>query len=227
MNFQVVTLFPERYSSYAEYGLPARAAKKGLFTIRTALLRDFADPGRPGRVDDTPYGGGPGMVVQPGPIDRALESFPDRYPVVLMTPRGQLLGQEKVREFAGLKGLTIVSGYYEGVDERVGEHLVDQQISIGRFVLGSGDLAALCLIEAVSRLIPGYMGKEESGVEESEENGLLEYPQYTRPAVYRGWKVPDILLSGDHGRVRQWRMDQSLEATRKRSEQDGKEKSNS
>ncbi|MEQ9364876.1 MAG: tRNA (guanosine(37)-N1)-methyltransferase TrmD, partial [Leptospirales bacterium] len=136
-------------------------------------LRDFADPGRKGRVDETPYGGGPGMVLQPGPIDRGLQSMPEKYPVALMTPRGELLGQRRVREFAGMRGLTIVCGYYEGVDERVAEHLVDYQVSIGEFVLGSGDLAALCLIEAVTRLLPGYMGSADSHRVESYESATM------------------------------------------------------
>lgn len=222
MNFQILTLFPERYHSYVESGLPGKAHAQGLFQLHPVQLRDFADPERKGRVDDMPYGGGPGMVLQPGPIDRGLQSMPEKFPVVLMTPRGELLGQRRVREFAGMQGLTIVCGYYEGVDERVAQHLVDYQVSIGEFVLGSGDLAALCLIEAVTRLLPGYMGSAEShrvesydnaGIGEDEAAGWREYPQYTRPAEYNGWSVPDVLLEGHHKKIADWRREQGRRIT--------------
>jgi tRNA (guanine37-N1)-methyltransferase len=222
MNFQVLTLFPERYHSYVESGLPGKAYARGLFKVHPVLLRDFADPGRKGRVDDAPYGGGPGMILQPGPIDRALAALPARYPVVLLTPRGELLKQGLVRRFAGMEGLTLVCGYYEGVDERVARYLVDYQVSIGEFVLGSGDLAALCLIEAVTRLLPGYMGGAEShrveSFEQSEDDDAirLEYPQYTRPADYRGQTVPDVLLEGHHGKIAEWRLEQSRRITEQR-----------
>ncbi len=204
-NFQIITLFPERYSSYVESGLPARAYKKDLFRLNTFLLRDFADERRKGRVDDEPYGGGPGMILQVGPVEKALASLPEKFPVVLFTPRGELLNQKKVKQFSKEIGLILIPGYYEGIDERVAENLVDHQVSIGEFVLGSGDLAALCLIESITRLLPGYMGCSDSEVMESNEDGLLEYPQYTRPPEYNGWKVPDILLSGDHEKIRLWR----------------------
>lgn len=216
MIFQILTIFPERYSNYIESGLPARAIKKGLFEIHTAQLREYADSNRPGRIDDTPYGGGPGMIVQVGPVDRALSSLPHKFPRVLFTPRGAKLNQRMVRSFLELPGLTMIPGFYEGVDERVAEHLCDFQISIGEFVLNTGDLAALCLIEAITRLIPGYMGSAESHKEESNENGLLEYPQYTRPFEYRGWKIPEILISGDHAKIAEWRRQKSHEITEKR-----------
>ena len=210
MNFQVITLFPERYSAYLESGLPHKAHKKGLFDILPVQLRDYADPRRNGRVDDTPFGGGPGMILEIGPVQRALDALPKHHPVALMTPRGERLRQERVAELARLPGLTLICGFYEGVDNRVAEHLVDYQISLGDFVLGSGDLAALCLIEAVTRLLPGYMGSAESLVEESNEAGVLEYPQYTRPAEFNGWNVPDVLLSGNHKKIAEWRKEQSL-----------------
>ncbi|MCR9144540.1 MAG: tRNA (guanosine(37)-N1)-methyltransferase TrmD [bacterium] len=229
MNIQILTLFPERYHTYVESGLPQKATARNLFRLHPVQLRDFAEPERKGRVDDAPYGGGPGMVLQPGPIDRGLQSMPEKLPVVLMTPRGELLGQRRVREFAGMQGLTIVCGYYEGVDERVAEHLVDYQISIGEFVLGSGDLAALCLIEAVTRLLPGYMGSADSHRVESyesaelddgavQEQGVREHPQYTRPAEYRGWKVPNVLLEGHHQKIADWRREESRRITELRTE---------
>jgi len=208
MHFQVLTLFPERYGAYLETGLPRRAFEKSLFQLHPVQLRDYADPGRKGRVDDTPYGGGPGMVVQVGPVDRALRAMPRKLPVVLFTPRGELLTQKRVRSFAQMEGVTLVCGYYEGVDQRVAEQMVDYEISLGRFILGSGDLAALCFIEAVTRLLPGYMGSDESHRDESYEEAadeLLEYPQYSRPADYRGWQVPDVLLDGNHGAIDRWR----------------------
>lgn len=162
------------------------------------------------------------MVLEIGPIERALESLAEKLPVVLFTPRGERLEQGRIREFSRLPGLTLISGYYEGVDERVAEHLVDHEVSLGDFVLGSGDLPALCLIEATTRLLPGYMGCAESlEVESNEGDGGLEYPQYTRPASYRGWQVPDVLLSGNHGEVERWRRARSLEVTRKRRNGDG------
>ena len=210
MIIQIITLFPERYRSYLESGLPAKALEKGLFTVSPVQLRDYADPGRKDRVDDAPYGGGPGMVLQVGPVERALQSLPNRLPVVLFTPRGELLNQPRVREFSRMSGFTLICGYYEGVDERIAEHLTDYQISIGEYILGSGDLPAMCFIEAVTRLLPGYMGSPESLNEESNENGLLEYPQYTRPAEYGGWAVPEVLLSGNHGEIAAWRKRKSL-----------------
>lgn len=236
MNIQILTLFPERYHAYVDSGLPGKAHSRSLFHLHPVQLRDFADPGRKGRVDDLPYGGGPGMVLQPGPIDRALQAMPERHPVVLMTPRGELLNQQRVREFAALPGMTVVCGYYEGVDERVAEHLVDHQVSIGRFVLGSGDLAALCLIEAVTRLLPGYMGSSESHRVESYEMDVAtesgeskgntghaganwrEFPQYTRPAEYRGWQVPPVLLEGHHKKIEDWRRQQSHRMTELRKD---------
>ncbi len=156
------------------------------------------------------------MVLQVGPIHRAIKSLPYSYPVVQFTPRGHLLDQKMVRMFTAMPGMTLLSGFYEGTDERVAEHLVDYEVSLGNFILNSGDLAALCFIESITRLLPGYMGCHQSGVEESNENGLLEYPQYTRPVDYAGWKVPDVLLSGDHGKIAAWRREQSLAITRER-----------
>ncbi|MCB1172406.1 MAG: tRNA (guanosine(37)-N1)-methyltransferase TrmD [Leptospiraceae bacterium] len=221
MRFQILTLFPERFADYTKSGLPARAISKKLFELYTLNIRDFADPARKGRIDDAPYGGGPGMILEVGPIDRALQALPERSPVVLFTPRGRRLDQQQVRAFTALPGLTLLSGYFEGVDERVAQHLVDYQVSLGDFVLGSGDLPALCLIEAITRLIPGYMGSDESHLEESNEDGLLEYPQYTRPATYGEWAVPEVLLSGNHQAVRVWRQERQQEITAIRNKENG------
>jgi len=215
MEIFVLTLFPERYRHYTEYGLPQKALKKGLFSIQAIYLPDFADPARKGRIDDTPYGGGPGMIVQVGPVDRALASIGRDYPVVLFSPRGEPFQQSRAERFSRLPGLVLVCGYYEGVDERIADHLVTERVSLGDFVLGSGDLAALCVIEATTRLLPGYMGSTESASVESHED-YVEYPQFTRPAEYRGWKVPDVLLSGDHGRIAAWRAAQSQDAMREK-----------
>ncbi len=222
MIFQIITHFPERYKSYLETGLPAKSYAKGLFQIHTVQVRDFASERRKGRVDESPYGGGPGMVLQVAPIDRALRSLPEKLPVVLFTPRGSKLDQSQVRRFVSQsRGYTLVSGYFEGVDERVAGNLVDYQVSLGDFVLGSGDLPALCFIEALTRLLPGYVGTQESLREESMENGLLEYPQYTRPVVYRGWEVPKVLLSGNHGAISAWRQEESRKITQRRKDIQG------
>lgn len=150
------------------------------------------------------------MVLEVGPIHRALKSLPDSFPVVLFTPRGKRLNQKMVRSFASYPGLTLLSGYFEGVDERVTQNLVDYEVSLGDFILGSGDAAAICFLESVTRLIPGFMGSDESHVDEShEEEGTLEYPQYTRPPKYLDWEVPPVLLSGDHGKIARWRKEQS------------------
>ncbi len=214
MIFQVLTQFPERYRAYLEMGLPARAYRKALFHINTFQLRDFANARRKGRVDDAPYGGGPGMLLQVEPVAKALEAMPHRLPVVLFTPRGMRLKQKEVQAFAQkITGYTLICGYFEGVDERIAEHLADHSISLGDFILGSGDLPALCFIEAVTRLLPGYTGSPASLNEESMQEDSLEYPQYTRPADYRGWKVPEVLLSGDHQAIALWRKQESRRIT--------------
>ena len=231
MLFQVLTHFPERYHFYLESGLPARAIKKQLFRVEPVCIRDFADDSRKGRVDASPYGGGPGMILQVAPIDRALQSLPESLPVVLFTPRGRRLKQEDVSRLAkNKKGYTLVCGYFEGVDERVAEHLVDYQVSLGDFILGSGDLPALCFIEAITRLLDGYTGSVESTVDESYTKGLdsvagvndavrlLEYPQYTRPREYNGWKVPAVLLNGNHKEIESWRNEESVRQTKMRFE---------
>lgn len=217
MIFQIVTHFPSRYTSYLETGLPAKAYQKGLFQVEIARLRDFAgdekdikedsNSNENKHVDSPPYGGGPGMVLQVGPVDRAIQSFPHSFPVILFTPRGKRLTQSYVRKFFSLsKGYTLVCGYFEGVDERIALYLTDYQVSLGDFVLGSGDLPALCFMESLTRLLPDYMGSKISLDSESmEEDGCIEHPHYTRPPMYRGWKVPEVLLSGNHQAIQEWR----------------------
>lgn len=168
-------------------------------------------------VDDAPFGGGPGMVMRPEPIFDAVEEIRgDDSHVVLLSPRGHRLDHSHVARLASLPHLVLVCGRYEGVDERISEHVVDEELSIGDFVLSGGEVAALVVIEAVSRLLPGVLGNEESLDAESHRDGGLEYPQYTRPAEWRGMKVPDVLLSGDHGAVDRWRAERSAELTRER-----------
>ncbi len=216
MQITVLTLFPEYFDSPMAASLLGKAVENERVGFRTVQIRDFAhDKHR--TVDDTPFGGGSGMVMKPEPLVEALESVPPREGQVriLLTPRGERLTQPLVRELAESSELVFLCGRYEGFDERVTEW-VDREISIGDFVLSGGEPAALMIIEAVARLVPGVMGNAESGVDESFGEGLLEYPQYTRPAEFRGRKVPDVLLSGHHAAVRRWRRQQSVVTTWRR-----------
>ena len=183
--------------------------------VNVVNLRDFSQV-KTSRVDDTIYGGGPGMLLQVGPIDRALQSLADRRGYVcLLSASGEVHSQKLATELSQLPGpLTFISGYYEGVDHRVTQHLVDKEISIGNYVISAGDLAALCVCDSVARLLPGFMGKQESLLEESHnQKGILEYPQYTKPSVYNDWEVPQVLLSGNHAEIAKWR-----EENRKKSD---------
>src|SRR5437764_2239445 len=193
-----------------------RARESSALELNLVDIRDFAAD-RHRTVDDTPYGGGPGMVMKPGPIFAAVEAV--RRPashVILLSPQGRQFEQAIAAELGRLPHLVLICGHYEGVDERVREHLVDDELSIGDFVLTGGELAAMVVVDAVVRLLPGVLGAGESIVEESHSSGLLEYPQYTRPAEFRGWRVPDILLSGNHAEIARWRRRQALEWTRQR-----------
>jgi tRNA (guanine37-N1)-methyltransferase len=218
MRFEVVTLFPEMFTSYLGASLLGKAAQAGLISVQFTNPRDFAvDKHR--SVDDAPYGGGVGMVMRVEPLVAAVEAaLAARGPAhrVLLTPVGAPLRQARVRELARLGSLLLVCGRYEGVDERVRELVIDEEISIGDFVLTGGELGALVLIDAVARYIPGVLGDETSTDEESFSEGLLEFPQYTRPVEYRGLRVPDVLLSGNHARVRTWRHDEAVRRTRER-----------
>ncbi|HLW69173.1 MAG TPA: tRNA (guanosine(37)-N1)-methyltransferase TrmD [Candidatus Binataceae bacterium] len=218
MQFHVITLFPEMFSAL-DAGLMGRAQRQGLVSIHTHDLRAHG-LGNYRQVDDTPYGGGCGMVLRPEPLAAAIDAVDSTAPGltrILMTPQGEVLDQPLVRELASLRpGLMLIAGRYEGFDERV-RTLVDREISIGDYVLSGGELAAMTLIEAVARLIPGVLGNADSVREESfGVTVALEYPQYTRPEEFRGMRVPEILLSGDHGKIRQWRAAESRKRTARR-----------
>jgi tRNA (guanine37-N1)-methyltransferase len=218
MEFHLITLFPEMFDSPFASGIMARAVRGGLVKIETHNLREYG-LGRYRQVDDEPYGGGSGMVMRPEPIAAAIDAVTAQRPGlrrVLLTPQGERFQQSIAADLARREpGLLLIAGRYEGVDERVRE-MVDQQVSIGDYVLSGGELAAMVVIEAVTRLLPGVLGNQTSLDEESFGAGLLEYPQYTRPEVFRASAVPAVLLSGDHEKIRQWRREQALERTRKR-----------
>lgn len=217
MRFDVVTLFPDFFTSPLDSGLLGKALRQQIAQVNLTNPRDFTtDKHR--RVDDEPYGGGVGMLMKPDPIFAAVESLPilPRREVILMTPQGKPLNQLMLTELAtGYDQLVVICGHYEGVDERV-LNLVTREVSLGDFVLTCGEIPALALINGVIRLRPGTVGKEESLKLESFEEGLLDYPQYTRPAEFRGWKVPEVLLSGNHGKIAHWRKEQQIQRTRDR-----------
>ena len=218
MRIDVVTIFPPLLAGAFEQSIIKRARDRGIVDIQIHDLRDHTDD-RHRTVDDYPYGGGAGMVMKPEPWFRAVESLRDQGDpgrAILLTPQGKRLDQSLVQRLASEDRLIVLCGRYEGVDERVREHLVDEEVSIGDYVLSGGEPAAVVLVDAVVRLQPGALGSAESTVEESFADGLLEYPQYTRPPEFRGWRVPDILLSGDHGAVERWRREQQIERTRQR-----------
>lgn len=218
MRFDVLTLFPELFSAFIKESILGRAFKNGLIDFGLIDIREFA--GGPHRVtDDRPYGGGDGMVMKAGPIHRALMSvkkLSNRSKVVLLTPQGERFEQSFAWKLAKLDQLILICGRYEGVDERIRANYVDQEISVGDYILTGGELGALIIIDAVSRLIPGVLGGENSTREESFEEGLLEYPHYTRPRVFEGEEVPPVLLSGDHEKIRVWRRTQALKRTLER-----------
>jgi tRNA (guanine37-N1)-methyltransferase len=218
MRIDVLTLFPEMFQSPLGCSIPKRAQEKGIVQIVFTNIRDFAlDKYR--KVDDKPYGGGAGMVMMPGPVFDCFEYVqklsPEKGRVLLLTPQGERFSQAKAVQLSAENRLILISGKYEGFDERIRIGLGAEQISIGDYVISGGELAAMVIIDAVVRLLPGAVGDEQSVKNESFSDGLLEYPQYTRPEVFRGMKVPDILLSGDHGKIEQWRRRQSLERTKK------------
>ena len=217
MRFHVLTLFPEMIESAMNTSIIGRAAAKGLIEIDPVNIRDFAEEARKGRVDDYPYGGGAGMVMQAEPVYRAWEDTVRRIGrtcrTISMTPQGEVFSQKKAEELAECEDLILLCGHYEGIDERVLEEIVTDEISIGDYVLTGGELASMVVMDAVSRNVPGVLTNEQSGVSESFSDGLLEYPQYSRPAVWHGKSVPEILLSGHHENVDRWRRQQSLKRT--------------
>jgi len=225
MKFHLLTIFPEFFEGPLDHGIVARAAQKGLLEIKVHNLRDWTyDFHR--SVDDRPFGGGEGMVMKPQPLFEAVEAIlpqrdKARQRVVLMSAQGPLFSQAKARELAGVDEVLLICGRYEGVDERVSEHLADEEISIGDYVLSGGELAAAAVVDAVARLLPGVLGNEDSAVKESfSQNGdggagILDCPHYTRPADFRGWTVPEVLMGGNHAEIRAWRRRAALEKTRR------------
>ena len=215
-RIDVVTIFPELFETPLRTSLLGRAISSGLLEVGVHDLRAHG-LGKHRAVDDEPYGGGPGMVMRPEPIFEAVDALrKDNSHVILLSPRGRRLDHAGVTGLTGHGHLILICGRFEGVDERVAQHCADEEVSIGDYVLAGGELGALVIIEAVSRMIPGVLGNEASLAEESHTAGELEYPQYTRPASYRGLEVPDVLLSGDHGRVEEWRRAEAARATRAR-----------
>ena len=214
MRITIVTIFPAYFESPLRFGVVGRALEAGMAAVDVADPRDHAK-GVHRQVDDAPFGGGPGMVMMPEPMAATLEELVGSHRVFL-TPSGKPLAQTDLDQWAGLEHLTLVCGRYEGLDQRVIDHFIDEEISLGDFVLAGGEAAALAVVEGVVRLIPGVVGNPESTVSESFRDGLLEEPVYTRPADFRGWQVPEILLTGDHGRIAAWREEQRIARTRAR-----------
>ncbi len=217
MIFDILTLLPEAIRPYCEASILGRALKTGIIDIRLTDIRQFAED-RHRTVDDAPYGGGDGMVMMAPPVLAALESLPDSPTgrVILLSPQGRPLDQNRLRQLAGLKRLILICGRYEGLDDRVSKLAVDEELSIGDFVLTGGELAALCLLDGVARLLPGVLGGAASAEEDSFTDGLLEHPHYTRPPLVRGLGVPEVLLSGDHAAIARWRRKESLKRTLER-----------
>lgn len=215
---EIITLFPELFPGPLGASVIGRGAGEGLWSLKLTQLRDFASD-KHRSVDDTPAGGGAGMVLRPDVLAAAIDSVSQRNdprPRLLMSPRGKPLTQERVRALAAGPGALIICGRFEGIDERVIEARNLEEVSIGDYVLAGGEVAAMVLLEAVVRLIPGVLGAEESHADESFENGVLEYPHYTRPALFEGREIPAVLTSGDHGKVARWRREASLKLTRSR-----------
>jgi tRNA (guanine37-N1)-methyltransferase len=221
MQFEVFTLLPEVFPPYLESSILQRAQQRGLLEVRIHNIRDYTQD-RHHTTDDTPYGGGGGMVMKPEPVFEAVESVlgplsartqPVAVPVILLTPQGRVFTQRVAQELSRYERIALLCGRYEGVDERIREHLITDEISVGDYVLTGGELPALLLIDAVARLLPDVLGDPTGAEDDSHAMGLLEYPHYTRPPEFRGWKVPEVLLSGDHAKIEKWRREQSLVRT--------------
>jgi len=219
--FHVITLFPEIFTSFLDNGVIGRAMTKEIINVRFSNLRDFAVD-KHGAVDDYQYGGGPGMLLRPEPVFMSYDSIVESSelttddPVVLLTPQGSTLNQPLLESFSSYKNIVLICGRYEGIDERVSQNLVSHEISIGDYIITGGELGAMLFIESLSRLVPGVLGSSDSNKSESFSSGILDYPQYTRPAVYRDLKVPDVLLSGDHKKIELWRRKMALKRTLER-----------
>jgi len=218
MIFDIITVFPEMFTGVLEYGILQRARQSGLVDVRIVNLRDFTRD-RHRSVDDRPYGGGEGMVFMPAPLFEAIEFCRDKEKnldsqVALLTPQGKTWSQKYAKEFSTISHLILICGRYEGVDQRVIDCLVDREISVGDFILTGGEIPAMVVLDSVVRLLPGALGRWESAVNESFSSGLLDFPQYTRPAEFRGHKVPEVLLSGNHEKIEKWRKQQALEKTK-------------
>jgi len=216
MKIDVLTLFPAMFAGPLDESIIKRARTGGLLDVKIHNLRDWARD-RHRTVDDRPFGGGPGMLLKPEPLFEAIEDLRRKSTrVILLSPAGRKFNQQIARELAREKDLLLVTGHYEGFDERVREKLADDELSIGDYVLTNGALPAMVVIDAVARLLPGVLGDDESSHDESFSAGLLEYPQYTRPAEFRGMKVPEVLVSGNHAEIKKWRAEQATKRTRKR-----------
>jgi tRNA (guanine37-N1)-methyltransferase len=214
MRIDILCLFPGMFTSPLEQGIINRAEEQGVVDIVIHNIRDYTHD-KHHTVDDSPYGGGPGMVIKVEPVFEAVEAIKQQLntseiPIILLTPQGKLFTQQVARELALHSHLMLICGHYEGVDERVREHLATDEISIGDYVLSNGELAAMVVVDAVVRLVPGVLGSPMSADSDSHTNGFLEYPQYTRPRAYRGWSVPSVLLSGNHGEITHWRHHQAV-----------------
>lgn len=216
MKFEIITLFPELIDVYSKNGIIGRAVENKLFDIEYVNLRDYSED-KHKKVDDYPYGGGPGMLLRPEPMFRALDAIKrhNSY-IIYLSPKGSLFNQQKAIELSGRDHIVFIPGHYEGIDQRIIDKYVDEEISVGDYVLTSGELPALMIIDAVGRLLPGVLGSDESSKEESHSQNLLEYPQYTRPEDYMGLKVPEILLTGHHKNIEEWRLFKAIEITLKR-----------
>ncbi len=218
MIFDILTIFPAMFSSPLEESIVGKARERGLIRVRMHNIRDWATD-KHQMTDDRPFGGGEGMVMKPDPIVAALRSIKEDGPpatVILLSPQGRLFSQQIARELSLLPRIMLVCGRYEGVDERVAEHFTDDQISIGDYILTGGEIAAMVILDAVTRLLPGALGNVDSASADSFSEPVLEYPQYTRPQDFEGWSVPEILLSGNHDKIRRWRRAQALLRTRAR-----------
>jgi tRNA (guanine37-N1)-methyltransferase len=216
VRFDVLTLFPEMFSGFLSSSMIKRAIDRGLVEASLVNFRDYSTD-KHNRVDDTPYGGGGGMVLKPEPVFQAVEALTatadDRPLILMMSPQGTPLTQKKAEALARHPRIILLCGHYEGFDERIRRYLVDEEISIGDYVLTGGELPAMVLMDSVIRLLPGVLGNAGSAKEDSFSTGLLEYPQYTRPADFRGWKVPEVLLSGHHAAIERWRREESIKRT--------------